>query len=224
MPILSIQLLMRAGAMLALMAGLQACGTLYATTENPRTEQVMLLGYDPVAYFTVGKPVRGQKDITVMLPDRTYYFSSWDNKRQFLKDPAKFEPQYGGFCASGAAHAIKLGSDPTAWQIVDGRLFIFGDVLGHEFWKLNVAKNIERGDKFWPDASKVGWRQQSLWRYARKVEGYETGAQLMAQWKAQNPGKQLSYDPGGMYKNLIVKQPGWRAAEGFGQPKLGYPD
>ena len=46
----------------------------------------------------------------------------------------------------------------------------------------------------------------------------------MADWKRRNPGKELSYDPGGMLTNLFVKQSGWRAAEGFGQPALGYPD
>ncbi len=219
-----IQNFARLFAVLALLLALQACGTLYATTPNPRTDEVMLLGYDPVAYFTQGKPVRGRNDITVMLPDRTYYFSSWEHKRLFLKDSTKYEPQYGGFCSSGAAYAIKLGSDPSEWEIVNGRLYIFGDILGHELWKLDVAKNIELGDKYWPQASKVGWRQQSLTRYARKVENYQNGPQLMSQWQARNPGKELKYNPGSMYVNLVPKLPGWRAAEGFGQPKLGYPD
>lgn len=214
----------RLAAVLALMLSLQACGTLYATTPNPRTEEVMLLGYDPVAYFAAGKPTRGRNDITVMLPDRTYYFSSWENKRLFLANPQKYEPQYGGFCASGAAYAVKLGSDPTAWQIVDGKLYIFGDVIGHEMWKLDIPGNIARGDRFWPEARDNGWRYQSLKRYLRKVDDYRNGAQLMAEWKSRNPGKTLDYDPGGMYRNLFVKKPGWRAAEGFGQARLGYPD
>ena len=216
--------LIRLIATLSVLSCLQACGTLFATTPNPRTEEVMLLGFDPVAYHTQKKPVRGRNDITVMLPERTYYFSSWENKRLFLKEPARYEPQYGGFCANGAAYAIKLGSDPGEWEIVDGRLFIFGDVLGHELWKMNAARNIELADRYWPQASKVGWRQQSLSRYIRKVEHYQTGPQLMAQWQARNPGKELKYNPGGMYVNLVPKLPGWRAAEGFGQAKLGYPD
>lgn len=203
---------------------LQACGTLYATAPNPRGESVMLLGHDPVSYFTDSKPVRGSRDITVALPERTYYFASWENKRLFLSNPAKYEPQYGGFCASGAAYAVKLGSDPTAWQIVDGRLFIFGDILGHEMWKLDIPGNIARGDKFWPEAKDKGWRYQSLKRYARKVDGYQTGRQLMAQWREKNPAKELKYDPGTMYQNIVAKYPGWRSAEGFGQAKLGYAD
>jgi hypothetical protein len=58
----------------------------------------------------------------------------------------------------------------------------------------------------------------------RKVPHYKTGAQIKAEWQARNPGKTpSSYDPGGMVTNLFLKQPGWRAAEGFGQPALGYP-
>lgn len=211
-------------SILALVSALQGCGTLYATSASPIAEPVMLLGYDPVAYFTDGKPLRGRRDITVAMPDRTYYFSSWENKRLFLANPAKYEPQYGGFCASGAAYAVKLGSDPTAWQIVDGRLFIFGDIVGHEMWKLDIPGNIAAGDRYWAEARDKGWRYQSLRRYLFKVDNYRTGAQLMAQWRAKNPGKELNYDPGSMYQNLIRKQPGWRAAEGVGQPRLGYPD
>jgi YHS domain-containing protein len=109
---------------------LSACGTPYATVVNRAGEPVMLLGYDPVAYFTKGEPARGSAQFKTKLPDRTYYFASLENQALFAANPAKYEPQYGGFCASGAAFAIKLGSDPTAWQIHNGRLFIFGDVLG----------------------------------------------------------------------------------------------
>ena len=121
----------RTFGILALALLLQACGTPYATTQNPRGDDVMLLGYDPVAYFTAGAPARGKKEIVSTLPNRIYYFSSAANKQLFDANPAKYEPQYGGFCSSGAAFALKLGSDPASWEIYQGRLFIFGDVLGH---------------------------------------------------------------------------------------------
>ena len=207
---------------------LQACGTPYATSKNPRGDDVMLLGYDPVAYFTAGSPVRGAHGITTSLPahapTRTYYFATVGNKQLFDANPAKYEPQYGGFCGSGAAFGIKLGSDPTEFEIVEGRLFIFGDILGREMWKLDAKWNIDHADKLWPEMKDAGWRGQSLTRYTNKVAHYKTGAELMAQWQQRNPGKSLSYDPGGMVSNLFIKQPGWRAAEGFGQRALGYPD
>jgi YHS domain-containing protein len=211
--------------LVALTSLLAACGTPYATVKNKAGDEVMLLGYDPVAYFTQGKPVKGAVQHQVKLPDRTYYFSSAEHKTLFEANASKYEPQYGGFCSSGAAFAIKLGSDPTSWQIYEGRLFIFGDVLGHEAWKIDPAWNVGHGDRLWPEIASKGWRGASLAAYANKVPHYRTGLQIKAEWQAKNPGKSWpSYDPGGMVNNLFLKSPGWRAAEGFGQPALGYPE
>jgi hypothetical protein len=135
---------------------LAACGTPYATMKNSAQQDVMLLGHDPVAYFTQAKPVRGDPKIQSTLPRRTYYFLSADNKRLFDAQPDRYEPQYGGFCASGAAYGIKLGSDPTEWRLVNGRLYIFGDVLGRTAWELDPAWNIKHGDEIWPEAKETG--------------------------------------------------------------------
>ncbi len=211
--------------LIALSAMLVGCGTLYATTKSNTNDPVMLLGYDPVAYFTQGKSMKGTAQHQVKLPDRSYYFASAEHKALFEANSAKYEPQYGGFCASGAAYAIKLGSDPTSWQIERGRLFIFGDVLGQEAWRVDPAWNIGHGDRLWPQIAGKGWRGASLSAYASKVPHYKTGAQIKTEWEAKNPGKSWpAYNPGGMVQNLFLKQPGWRAAEGFGQPALGYPE
>ena len=204
---------------------LSGCGTPWATVPNRAGEPVMLLGHDPVAYFTQGRPVRGMSALKVSLPDRTYYFASSEHKALFEANPARYEPQYGGFCASGAAFAIKLGSDPTAWQVYQNRLFIFGDTLGQTAWQTDPDWNVGHADRLWPGIAASGWRSQSLAAYANKVPHYQTGPQVRAAWEAKNPGKTWpSYDPGGMVSNLFLKRPGWRAAEGFGQPALGYPD
>jgi YHS domain-containing protein len=212
--------------LLLLCAVLQACGTLYATALNRDGQEVMLLGYDPVAYFVEGKPVRGTKAIQHSLenPSRTYYFASAENKQKFLSDSARYEPQYGAFCASGAAYRIKLGTDPTEFEIVNGRLFIFGDILGKEMWRLFRDEHIRYADQVWPEIRDQGWRRVSLSGYLSKVPWYRDGRNLEAEFKRQNPGKTLSYDPGGMITNLFLKRPGWRAAEGFGQPALGWPE
>jgi hypothetical protein len=205
----------------ALLAG---CGTPWATVPDGAGRPVMLLGHDPVAYFKRGAPERGSPQHVVDLPARSYYFASAENKAAFLADPARYEPQYGGFCASGAAFAVKLGSDPTAWTVRDGRLFIFGDVIGQTAWELDPAWNVAHADRLWPGIAEQGWRAASLAAYINKVPHYLTGAQIRAQWEAKNPGRPFpGYDPGGMVTNLFLKRPGWRAAEGFGQPALGYP-
>lgn len=204
---------------------LSACGTPYATVANRAGEPVMLLGYDPVAYFTVGTPTRGQTQFKTNLPNRTYYFANAENQALFVANPSRYEPQYAGFCSSGAAYAIKLGSDPSAWQIYNGRLYIFGDVLGQTAWQLDPAWNVNHADELWLGIADKGWRAASLSAYASKVPHYKTGAVIRAEWNAKNPGKTYpSFDVGSMVTNLFTKPPGWRAAEGFSQPALGYPD
>ncbi|MGZ5032002.1 MAG: YHS domain-containing (seleno)protein [Usitatibacter sp.] len=209
-----------AGACAIVLAG---CGTTHATIETSRGESLMLLGYDPVAYFTEGKPVRGRHTIAASHEGRTYYFASPEHRAAFAGAPAKYEPQYGGFCSDGAPYAVKLGSDPTQFEVRDGRLFIFGDILGHEFWLLDPAGNIAHADQLWPEIADKGWRAQSLKAWIFKVPWYRTGASLMAEWRAKNPGRTIGYDTGGALNNLVLKYPGWRAREGYGQPALGVP-
>lgn len=212
-------------ALATLVAGLlSACGTPFATVSNGAGEPVMLLGHDPVAYFTQGAPTRGKPEHKVTLTERTYYFASEQNLALFTSNPQRYEPQYGGFCASGAAFAIKLGSDPSAWQIHQGRLFIFGDVLGKIAWQIDPQWNVDHADTLWPAIKDRGWRAASLSGYLSKVEHYKSSAQIVSQWQTKNPGKVWPvYDVGSMFNNLFIKAPGWRAAEGFSQPALGYP-
>jgi YHS domain-containing protein len=202
---------------------LGGCGTTHATIETSRGEQLMLLGYDPVSYFTDGKPVRGKHTIAASTEGRTYYFVTSEHRAAFTRAPAKYEPQYGGFCSNGAPYAVKLGSDPTQYEIRDGRLFIFGDVLGREMWLLDEKDNIAHADALWPEIKDQGWRAQSLKAWTFKVPWYRTGASLMARWRGQHPGRTLEYDTGGTMKSLVFKSPGWRAREGFGQAALGVP-
>jgi YHS domain-containing protein len=209
--------------LLSLAALLGGCGTTHATIPTSRGEELMLLGHDPVGYFTDGKPVRGKHTIAAETQGRTYYFASPENRAKFLATPAKYEPQYGGFCSNGAPYAVKLGSDPTQFEIRDGRLFIFGDILGREFWLLDEKNNIAHADALWPEIAGKGWRGQSLKAWTSKVPWYRTGASLMAEWRAKHPGRTLEYDTGGAFNNLVFKYPGWRAREGFGQPRLGVP-
>lgn len=199
------------------------CGTPYATVRNHAGDDVMLLGHDPVAYFKVGQSIRGNPAIKVSLPSRTYFFVDEDNKKAFVATPDKYEPQYGGFCSSGAAFALKLGSDPTEWEIVNGKLYIFGDVSGHEAWRLDPLWNISHGDDVWPEARDTGWRWQSLKRYVNKVAWYKSQKDIGAEFRAKYPnGQWPAYDVGTMTQNLFTKYTGWRAREGFGpQPPVG---
>ncbi|MFN0163186.1 MAG: YHS domain-containing (seleno)protein [Burkholderiales bacterium] len=207
---------------LLLAALLSGCGgTLYATVRSADGDDVMLLGHDPVAYFTMGRPVRGNPQIKASLPHRTYYFVSAEHKRLFEADPAKYEPQHGGFCSNGTPFKIKLGSDPTEWEIRNGRLFIFGDIIGHSFWLLDPEFNVRHADQVWPEIKDMGWRRATLAAWASQVPWYRSHKSLMDEWNAKNPGKPITYDPGGVFSNIVFEYPGWRAREGIGQPALG---
>jgi YHS domain-containing protein len=210
-------------ALLCAVLLLAACGTPYATMKNVTGQDVMLLGHDPVAYFTKEQSVRGNPVFQSTLPGRTYYFINAEHKRLFDAAPEKYEPQYGGFCASGAAFALKLGSDPTEWHIIHGRLYIFGDVMGRTAWELDPTWNIQRGDEVWPEAKDAGWRGQTLKRYIYKVSWYKNTADIHREFEAKYPGKPLpKFNVGSMWQNLFAKGPGWRAREGFGgQPAVG---
>ena len=207
-----------ASALAILVAG---CGTRNAVVADRNGEPLMLLGHDPVAYFTVGKAIRGDPEVAARHDDNVYYFVSDAHRRLFLADPARYAPQYGGFCASGAAYGVKLGSDPTEWRIVDGRLFIFGDVLGREYWLLDPRWHIEKADLMWPETGANGHRYQSLKRFVVKVPWYKDGRTVHDEWQAAHPGQRVDYNPGGVVQNLFVKYPGWRAREGHQQPALG---
>ena len=83
-------------------------------------------GYDPVAYFTDGKAVKGKKELALYHQGVTYYFSSPVNKELFKKDPVKYEPQYGGWCAYAMGNSgEKVSIDPETFKIIQGRLYLF---------------------------------------------------------------------------------------------------
>ena len=100
---------------------LAGCGVKYATVRTDKGEDLMLLGHDPVAYFTVGKPVRGYPAISTRHNEVTYYFASEANRAMFVADPAKYAPQYGAFCADGAAYGVKKREVGKAIQYTSDR-------------------------------------------------------------------------------------------------------
>lgn len=115
---------------LFLLASIVGSQSQIAAQENKHIIQnlkdgLAIQGYDPVAYFTKNKAVEGKKTISQIYNGATYYFSSEANKNLFSKDPAKYEPAYGGYCAYAMAFGDKVKIDPATFKIKDGRLFLF---------------------------------------------------------------------------------------------------
>lgn len=88
--------------------------------------KVALQGYDPVAYFSQRKAVKGKSNISFIFEGVTYNFSSQGNKETFVKSPTNYEPQYGGWCAYAmGANGEKVEVDPETFKIVNGKLYLF---------------------------------------------------------------------------------------------------
>lgn len=177
---------MRHAWLVAVLLVLSGCGTVLNITQDGDDSNLMLRGYDPVAYFTDGKPVPGNPAIKAQDNGATYRFASEDHRKIFSANPAKYTPQYGGFCSNGMPYAIKAGGTPLAWKIVDGRLFIFGDAKARDYWELDQARNIQLGDQYWAEEARdAPWRLQSYKRWIFKVPHYKTGAELETELQAK---------------------------------------
>ncbi|MGF1448704.1 MAG: YHS domain-containing (seleno)protein [Opitutales bacterium] len=110
---------------------------------------VALSGYDPVTYFESEKPARGNKSITTEHQGVTYRFANEANRETFLKDPAKFEPAYGGWCAYAVVKGGKTSPDPKRYKIVDGRLLLFYDAWGTDtldLWNRWIEEGAEEAE------------------------------------------------------------------------------
>jgi hypothetical protein len=116
---------------------------------NATITGLALRGYDPVAYFTDGRPVLGDFTITAQHDGATYRFASEDHKERFLKDPAKYLPEYGGFCAFGTAQGVKVDGDPNVWKIVDNKLYLNLAPAVAKRWEQDVSGNIKTADEKW---------------------------------------------------------------------------
>jgi YHS domain-containing protein len=107
-------------------------------------------GYDVVAYFTDGKPVEGSKSITAEQEGAVYRFASEEHRRLFLADPDKYLPAYGGYCAWAVSQNSTAGIDPTAWKIVDGRLYLNYNDEVQQKWLADIPGFIAAADRNWP--------------------------------------------------------------------------
>ncbi len=107
-------------------------------------------GYDPVAFFTDGKPVKGNKDLTTNYDGATWRFASAANRDAFQADPAKYAPQYGGYCAYAVSKGSTAKGDPQAWTVHDGKLYLNYNKNVRAMWAKDIPGNVKKGDANWP--------------------------------------------------------------------------
>jgi YHS domain-containing protein len=109
-----------------------------------------LQGYDPVAYFKEGKPVKGKSEYRYDWMGAKWYFSSAGNRDAFAKEPEKYAPQFGGYCAWAVSLGKTANIDPQAWKIVDGKLYLNYSKDVQKMWEGDIPGNIKKGQENWP--------------------------------------------------------------------------
>jgi YHS domain-containing protein len=119
-------------------------------TDGFSDEKLIIKGYDPVAYFTTGKPVKGSKDFEYQWMGATFRFSSKENLELFKKTPGKYAPQYGGYCAYAVSQNYTAPVDPEAWDIVSGKLYLNYSKSVQKKWREKRDEYIAAADKNWP--------------------------------------------------------------------------
>ena len=116
-------------------------------------KNIAIQGYDPVAYFTTGKPTKGNKDLAAVAEGVTYFFATTSNKDLFLKDYKKYEPQYGGWCAYAMGFSgEKVEIDPSTFKVLNGKLYLFyhswtNNTLNK--WNMDEDNLKNKADKNW---------------------------------------------------------------------------
>ncbi len=106
--------------------------------------------HDPVAYFTDNKPVKGSAQFQSAFNGVTYYFASAQNKTTFDANPAKYEPQFGGFCAWAVSRGYTASIDPKAFQIVNERLLLQYNLGVRKNFNQDPEGNLKKADANWP--------------------------------------------------------------------------
>lgn len=117
---------------------------------NLDKQGIAIQGYDPVAFFTQNRPVKGRPEFESKYNGARYLFASAEDKSTFDSNPAKYEPQFGGFCAYAASQNHTAPVKIEAFQIVNGRLLMQYDLDIRNKFNKDTQGNLQKADKNWP--------------------------------------------------------------------------
>ncbi len=143
------------------------------------TSTVMLKGHDVVSYFTNNKHALGSAQFASVYEGVNFYFASAEHKTLFDKEPTKYIPQYGGYCADGIVYGIPWGGDADTWTLREGKLYIFGGQGSKDAFELDSPANFVLADKYWNEEIKGNNSFiQRTKRLVFKVPHYKSGKEL----------------------------------------------
>jgi YHS domain-containing protein len=107
-------------------------------------------GYDTVAYFTENNPVRGNEHYRHTWNGARWHFASAENRDAFVRNPERYAPRYGGYCAYAVSRGYTANGDPQVWKIVDRKLYLNYNREARLLWEEDIPGNIAKGDGNWP--------------------------------------------------------------------------
>ena len=149
-------------------------------------KHLMLFGYDVVSYFTEGRERPGSASIKSEYKGVTFRFSKAENKSLFDAAPEKYMPQFGGYCTNGIVYGIPWGGDADTWQMIDGKLYIFGGQGSKDAFLLDVPRNMALANKYWSEeVNGANAFFQRAKRLVFRVPHYKSGAELAAEVAAR---------------------------------------
>ena len=142
-------------------------------------KHLMLFGYDVVNYFTDRAPKPGNPAIKSVYKDVTFRFASAEHKSMFDGAPDKYIPRFGGYCTNGIVYGVAWGGDADVWEILDGKLYMFGGRGSHDAFMLDVPRNMALAEKYWSE--EIDGHNalfQRAWRLVFHVPHWKTGKEL----------------------------------------------
>jgi YHS domain-containing protein len=141
--------------------------------------RVLLKGADVVAYFTDHAYRQGSPAIKSVYKEVTFYFVSPEHKTMFDASPGKYLPQFGGYCTNGIVYGIPWGGDADVYEMLDGKLYMFGGRGSHDAFMLDVPRNMALANKYWDEevnGSNAFWQRTK--RLVFRVPHYKSGEEL----------------------------------------------
>ena len=117
---------------------------------NKGNDSIAIKGYDTVAYIVSGRAIAGSPTFEYSWSDATWRFASKANRDRFRRDPKRYAPQFGGYCAWAISRGYTADVDPEAFQVVDGRLYLIYSKSVQMRWEQDIPGNIAKAEANWP--------------------------------------------------------------------------
>jgi YHS domain-containing protein len=148
-------------------------------TPDEQGNALMLKGYDVVSYFVDNKHEMGRAEFRSNYKGITFQFANAERKAMFDKEPAKYLPEFGGYCANGIVYGIPWGGDGDTWIMRDGKLYIFGGAGSRDAFLIDEKNNLALANKYWKEeieGSNSFWQRSK--RMINRVPHYKSGEEL----------------------------------------------